>query len=220
MYKIKTTIFTLLFLSSCSLISSNRKGVSESTPTESSTVSKEEYDKLKMQYEALLAEKNGVVTIESTPPVIMENSAVIGETVTLSENQNKNDKIEKAILTSLDMEVDEKDIEKETKLFKMAYNVYKEKDYNKALKMLQNIEKSNYPQVQVRAKFYIAEIFFIQKEYDLAMQIYEEIVEEKAFSGLVLPSLERLTVCAKELDLNDKLNRYQSLMESLLGRKT
>lgn len=198
----------LLIFSSCSLFSSKREIVQNNEEM----VPRSQYDQLMERYKNL-AKDSGREKVSSTSK--KENiSAKLGETVSL-----KNKKIEEALLESINQKVDVKGAKKESKLFNLAYRTYIKKDFNKALKMFQSLEKSNYSQVRVRSRFYIAEILFNQKEYDLAMQLYESIINEDAFTGFSLKCFERLVVCSKELGIEDKEIKYQSLLEGLLGKK-
>ena len=72
-------------------------------------------------------------------------------------------------------------------------------------------------QIRVHAKFYIGEILFRQQEYDLAMQVFEEILDKDAFSGIVLKTLGRLVTCSKKLKLKKKKDRYYSMLHDFFG---
>ncbi|MBF0359977.1 MAG: hypothetical protein HQK49_03155 [Oligoflexia bacterium] len=93
-----------------------------------------------------------------------------------------------------------------------ALEVLGKRQYGSAMKILQNVENSKFKQVKVRAKFYIGEILLLQKEYDLAMQSYDEIINKYAYSSVTLRALERGALCAKKLSLKDKYERYNSLI--------
>ena len=84
--------------------------------------------------------------------------------------------------------------------------------FDAALTELKKIEKSKVKQVRVRARFSIGEIMFRQGEYDLAMQIYEEILQQDAFSGIVIKTLGRLIVCSEKLKLKKKQEQYYSML--------
>ena len=44
------------------------------------------------------------------------------------------------------------------------------------------------------------------------MQVYEEILQKDAFSGLVLKTLGRLVVCSTKLKLKKKEEQYYSVL--------
>jgi predicted negative regulator of RcsB-dependent stress response len=81
-----------------------------------------------------------------------------------------------------------------------------------AMAKLKVLEQSSVPQIKVRSKFLVAELLFRQAEYDLSMQIYEEILTKHAFSGVVLKTLGRLVVCCEKLKLNKKKAQYYSIL--------
>ena len=72
-------------------------------------------------------------------------------------------------------------------------------------------------QVRVRAKYFIGEILFIQEEYDLAMQVFEEIINQHAFSAVIIKSLDRLVECSKKLGLSKKERRYFSILKDIFN---
>ena len=84
--------------------------------------------------------------------------------------------------------------------------------FNEGLNKLKAVENSTSRQVRVRAKFLLGEILFKQKEYDLAMQVFEEIISKDAFSGMVLKSLGRLIICCEKLKQEKKQQQYYSIL--------
>lgn len=84
--------------------------------------------------------------------------------------------------------------------------------FDQSLTILKELENSNVRQVKVRAKYEIGELLFIQGEYDLAMQVFEEIIHREAFSGVVLKVLGRLIVCSDKLKLSKKKQKYYSIL--------
>lgn len=85
--------------------------------------------------------------------------------------------------------------------------------FDDAIKSLQIIsKKSSNRQIQVRSKFLTAEILNNQGEFDLALQVYEDIINNYAFSGLVIKSLQRAVGCCDKLKLSERKSRYESLL--------
>ncbi len=84
--------------------------------------------------------------------------------------------------------------------------------FDQSLTLLKDLEASNVRQIRVRAKFLIGEMLFTQGEYDLSMQVFEEIIHKDAFSGLVLKTLGRLIVCSEKLKLTKKQQKYYSIL--------
>ena len=91
------------------------------------------------------------------------------------------------------------------------------KKHNKAMDLLKKLEKSSDAQIRVRAKYFIGEILFIQEEYDLAMQVFEEIINQHAFSAVIIKSLDRLVECSKKLGLSKKERRYFSILKDIFN---
>lgn len=84
-------------------------------------------------------------------------------------------------------------------------------NFDKATNYLKQLENSGNRQVQVRAKFLLGEMYFTQKEYDLALQIFEDIIKNYSFSGVVIKALNKLEACSKNLNLPKKQERYHSM---------
>ena len=105
-------------------------------------------------------------------------------------------------------------IQDELDIYEKARAFFREKQYDKASLELKKIEKSTIRQIRVHARFLSGEIMFESGEYDLAMQIYEDILKNNAFSGLVVKSLQRLVVCSEKLKLKEKRERYHSLLNN------
>ena len=83
---------------------------------------------------------------------------------------------------------------------------------DEAFKVFQFVEASKVKQLRVRAKKKIGDHYLTKKQYDLALQVYESIIREYAFSGLVIPSLSSAVECTKQLGLTDKKLKYESIL--------
>ncbi|MCO4795192.1 MAG: tetratricopeptide repeat protein [Bacteriovoracaceae bacterium] len=81
-----------------------------------------------------------------------------------------------------------------------------------ALNEFKLLENSPVRQIKVRAKFNIGELLFRQGEFDLALQVYEEILHKDAFSGIVIKTLGRLIACSEKLKLKKKQEQYYSIL--------
>ena len=87
-----------------------------------------------------------------------------------------------------------------------------EGEYNDAFLYAKRLDFSSNRQVKARAAYLKGEILFQQKEYDLAMQLLEEMIGKYAFSGVVLIALNRLILCAEKLQLAKKKKQYYSIL--------
>ncbi len=108
--------------------------------------------------------------------------------------------------------VSSEQVKNEIVLFRKAQSLFDKKDYDNALRIFQTLENSPLAQVRVRAKFNIGNILLIQNEYDLALQVFEEIIHHYAFSGVVIPTLRNIIICADKLKLESKKVKYQSVL--------
>ena len=110
-------------------------------------------------------------------------------------------------------------IDTEIKQFQTAQQAMKSGDAGQAMKLYKILEKSSNNQLKVRAKFNMAEILFDQKDYNLALKAYEEIIKSHAFSGFIIKSLGRVIVCAEKLNLKDKKDKYYSILHDFFERE-
>ena len=184
-------LFCLIIISSCSYLSRNK---TESVP-------KLEYDKLYEKYEALLKstrptpKKELVNTVDIFPVVKKKVLPVISEIKGKEYYEYNQRKVRVEI----------------EKLFS-AQTLLEEKKYDQALKLFREVKKSQVRQVRVYAQYYIGELLFNQDEFDLSLQVFEEIIQNHAFSGVVLKSLEKLVICSDKLSLTEKRDQYNSIL--------
>ncbi len=84
--------------------------------------------------------------------------------------------------------------------------------FENALVILKELENSKEKQIVVRAKMMLGDLLFNQGEFDLASQVYEEVINKYAFSGLVLKALGKLIVCSEKLKQPERQAKYYSLL--------
>ncbi len=157
--------------------------------TEQETVSKKEYDELKKKYDDLLAEKNAAITSEIS--------------VDLKEDELNPPP------TTTDPESQFADLEN-------AQDLITNGDFEKAIETLKKIENSEIKQIKVRAKYLQGEIFFNQKEYDQAMQKYDEIITGFGFSSMAISAIEKKDACKRNLNLPVTQEPYHSIYEDFI----
>lgn len=109
------------------------------------------------------------------------------------------------------------DVEGEIATLRRAEELVYANKHEEALKLIKNIENSQVRQVAVRARFLLGELMFNQGEYDLSMQVFERILAQDAFSGVVIKTLGRLIVCSEKLGLNEKKDKYYSMLHDFFG---
>ena len=103
-------------------------------------------------------------------------------------------------------------IQEELDIYKQAESFYRQGQPALALEKLRQIEYLTANQIKVHVRFLMGEIMFKQGQYDLAMQNYQEVITQHAFSGLVIKSLERLIVCSKKLNQEEMRAKYHSIL--------
>lgn len=222
----------VLSLSSCSWISSKRSLFGDDRETKDEvrsaklqSVPKEQYEQLQKKYNELLAKtKNLPVQQQEEPKMAPED--IVNQLNQANENSDLvetvdvfgGDPIPKKI-NSIDtrevvaqVNVPASEIESQIIKLERAQVLTGQNKFDQSLTILKELENSNVRQVKVRAKYEIGELLFIQGEYDLAMQVFEEIIHREAFSGVVLKVLGRLIVCSDKLKLSKKKQKYYSIL--------
>ena len=106
-------------------------------------------------------------------------------------------------------------LEKEIAIYRKGLALGKSGKHKQAMELFHQLEGSPHAQMQVRAKFQVGELFYSQGEFDLALQVYEEIVGSYAFSGIVIKTLQRLVDCTQKLNLSEKKDRYHSMLSNV-----
>lgn len=228
-------------LTSCSWIDSRRSlfGDEDVASTDGmasgETVSKEQFDELTRKYEALLKSQR----IEDSETVKanqlmnkVENEQVIdsdivaeeiskvraaselGGTVDVFNQAGESSPISQVPSVQLadSSSYDSNLVEAQITQIRKAEDLVNQNKFDQALTTIKSLEKSPLKQIIVRSKFLLGEILFKQGEYDLSMQIFEEVINKYAFSGLVIKTLGRLIVCSEKLKLAGKQEKYYSIL--------
>ena len=197
----------MIVLFGCSRLQKRHDGDAEAT------VPKHMYDSLLRKY-ADLQEKYQSIDIQNQPSQT-EESETLAETVDVFANADS-DKTEGRTLASPDASAEPPPpsvTERDISSLREAIALVDKKLFEQAtLDKFLALEKSQVSQVRVRAKFYTGEVLFQQGKYDLAMQAFEEIIQREAFSGIVQKALERLITCSEKLGVEDKREKYYSML--------
>lgn len=222
-------LLVITLLSSCSFLS--RRGISESEEQKrpevgEELVSKSQFDQLTLKYESLLKRneelEERLKVVASGPSKAIDDSispenlaATIRETQLADTVDPLAPSTESGVVATSNSDgLDSDRFNDELSNLRKAQKLLAEAKYDQSLKILKELEGTKHKQIRVRAKFYIGELLFRQQEYDLALQVFEEVISKEAYSGLVLKSLGRLIVCAEKLKLADKHERYHTLMQT------
>lgn len=223
-------------LVSCSWVTSRRSlfGGDEEAAKKGdavATVPKSQFDALNKKYEALLKERqmenvqegdanqmmNQMEANQDPSDVVDKISKVkpsndLAETVDVFQQTNNVSTAALPVKPMSTGEIDGALIEDHITKVRKAEKLVAQNKYDASINLIKELEKSPVRQVVVRAKFLMGEILFGQGEYDLALQVYEEILENHAFSGLVIKTLGRLIVCSDKLKLAGKQEKYYSIL--------
>lgn len=231
-YQFLAVIF-MLSLNSCAWLQSRQSlfGNDEDKSPKSETaasVPKEQYDQLLQKYEALQTryQTDEAQVASQAMPEAMDgpgaNQAILGalenanqgdlaETVDVFAAQNNAQTSASSTVVGSD-DYSSVDVEAQIRNLQLADKLVSQNKFDESLNLLKPLERSPVRQVRVRARYLVGESLFKQGDYDLSMQIFEEIIQKEAFSGMVLKALGRLIVCSEKLNLEKKKERYYSLL--------
>lgn len=223
------TISVSLCLFSCSsLVENTRKsllGDSEprkksSTTKEVKWVSKAQYDDLMNKYKNLNdrydqlkmqnVSQGGQLDQITNQDDSAETVDVFGKNGLVNSKPIAAKPIKKAVTNSTS-------IEQDLSYYKKALRFKNSGNLEESLKMFQFLENSKTKQIGVRAKKHIGDIYFAKGQFDLALQVYEDVIRKNAFSGSTIKALGKASVCAGNLGLMDKKAQYESLLQDVFG---
>lgn len=205
------------------------------------TVPKEQYDEMVRKYQELLEKSKQLSqnsATENVAPVIakspdeqkkpeLESSTTIDpselvnridtaipDAVTDTPAVARTDSSGPVIPTSMGVQTvnNTDDIDEQIIRLREVQNLIRVNKFENALVILKELENSKEKQIVVRAKLMLGDLLFNQGEFDLASQVYEEIISKYAFSGLVLKALGKLIVCSEKLKQPERQAKYYSLL--------
>lgn len=217
-------------------------GDDEKKEEATASVSKEQFDELAKKYQTLLKERrmekvespqaaNQMMnqmegsSAEASADVInqlgkVRDNAELAETVDVFSKKNSAMNSSQASSANNDLPMSPMStgnlpsgvIEDHIAKIRKAEKLVSANKFDQSMTLIKDLEKSPVRQIVVRAKFLLGEILFKQGEYDLSMQVFEEILEKHAFSGLVIKTLGRLIVCSEKLKVKQKQEKYYSIL--------
>lgn len=106
------------------------------------------------------------------------------------------------------------DLESQLSLFRRGLAM-KSSNPGEATKIFQELEAKGDPSVRVRSKLQVGEMLLSRQQYDLALQVFEDIISKNAHSGVVLDALKYAEVCADKLGLTSKKEQYHSMLNDV-----
>lgn len=106
------------------------------------------------------------------------------------------------------------DIESQINIYRRGLSL-KGSHAGEATKIFQQLETQGIPAVRVKAKFQMGELLFSKQQYDLALQVFEDVITKHAHSGVVLDALKFAVVCSDKLGLQSKKDQYASMLNDV-----
>jgi TolA-binding protein len=217
---------SLLLLSSCSwyrdlersLVADDEKQMKRS----SRAVPREQYDQLLVKYEELSKKYEAL----KEKPASSQDNLVDELQRTQSENfAQPSSNVETvnvfpaagagaaAAVSNQPIEVPA-DVESQLSLYRRGLAL-KASNPGEATKIFQQLENQAISPVKVRAKFQIGELLLGRGQYDLALQVFEDIINKNAESGVVLDSLKYAVICTEKLGIANKKDQYTSMLNDV-----
>lgn len=106
------------------------------------------------------------------------------------------------------------DVESQLSLYRRGLAL-KASNPGEATKIFQQLENQAVSPVKVRAKFQIGELLLGRGQYDLALQVFEDIINKNAESGVVLDALKYAVICTEKLGIANKKDQYTSMLNDV-----
>ena len=78
---------------------------------------------------------------------------------------------------------------------------------------LRTIVQSKNDQVQVRARYYAGKILQYKNKHSLALQVFEQIIDQNGYSSLAPLSIKEALISAKASQTKDKEVFYQTTLD-------
>lgn len=106
------------------------------------------------------------------------------------------------------------DVESQLNLYRKGVDL-KSSNPGEATKIFQQLEGQAAPAVQVRARYQMGELLYGKQQYDLSLQIFEDIINKYSSSGVVLDALRYAVLCSEKLGLTSKKDQYASMLNDV-----
>ena len=106
------------------------------------------------------------------------------------------------------------DVESQLSLYRRGLAL-KASNPGEATKIFQQLENQAISPVKVRAKFQIGELLLGRGQYDLALQVFEDIINKNAESGVTLDALKYAVICTEKLGIANKKDQYTSMLNDV-----
>jgi TolA-binding protein len=108
------------------------------------------------------------------------------------------------------------DVESQLNLYRRGIAL-KTSNPGEATKIFQQLENQAISPVRARAKYQIGEMLLGRDQYDLALQVFEDIINKNAESGVVLEALRGAVIACDKLGISNKKDQYGSMLNDVFG---
>lgn len=205
-------IFTLLQFQSCSLIEKTRRHFLGDTRPKSSQPSDIQQKVHAPEQESPVQignADNNTVSVDSpaAAPATTPASAPVSSALELADPNS---------LWIFDTHVHGGGAGKDLDTLQKALQLYSSKQWDASMGQLRTIVQSSNDQVQVRARFYAGKILQYKQKHSLALQVFEQIIEQNGYSSLSMLALKEAVASSKEAQIKDKELFYQTSLDDLI----
>lgn len=217
---------SLLVLSSCawyrnverSLVADDEK---QALKRSSRPVPREQYDQLLIKYEELskkyenLKEKpssSDGSLVDELQKNQVENFSQ-GSTNVETETVDLFPAGEKPNLMPIEVPAD---VESQLNLYRRGISL-KQSNPGEATKIFQQLENQAISPVRARARFQVGDILLAKGQYDLALQVFENLINKNSDSGIVLDALRGAVIASDKLGIVNKKDQYTSMLKDVFG---
>ena len=186
----------------------------EQNDGKSATISRANYDQLLAKYEELSKKYE---QLKEGPP---GTKGSLVDELQQGENFSQGSETETVNLFSSDSEAGllkvPEDIESQVSLYRKGISL-KSTNQGEATKIFQQLESLAISPIKVRSKYQIGDMLLSKGQYDLALQVFEDIINKYAESGIVLDALQGAVMSAEKLGLQTKKDQYHSMLVDVFG---
>lgn len=203
---------SLLLLSSCSWYRDLERSLVEDDEKKmraSRTVPRAQYDQLLVKYEELSKKYETL----KEKPASSQDSLIdeLQKTHAGVETVNVFDSEPTPSSSSIEVPAD---IESQLSLYRRGLAL-KQSNPGEATKVFQQLETKAISPVRARAKYQIGDMLLSKEQYDLALQVFEDVINKNAESGIVLDALRGAVIASDKLGINNKKDQYASMLNDV-----
>ncbi len=218
---------TLLLVTSCSWYRDLERSLvkdEEKESPRSRAVSREQYDQLLMKYEELSKKYEQLKERpkNSAGSLVDELQRTQGENFAQASSNADTETVNlfpegtAAKESGTPAAAASGDVEGQLSLYRRGLAM-KDSNPGEATKIFQQLEVSAVAPVKVRSKFQVGELLLARGQYDLALQVFEDIIKKHSHSGVVLDALRGAVVTSEKLGLQNKRDQYASMLNDVFG---